>query len=292
MSQRKDSVEEELVRATVETARPFAKRLLAFGVPFGRVERRLREMFVEVAESESTVPGKASTDSRISLLTGINRKEVHRLRSAGHKEAPRSFSMNRAVNLISRWLSSRETTDHAGHPLPIPYQAERGPSFVGLARQVTGDLAPRVFLDVLVRSGAVEVRERNMVALVSESYVPGVDRAEGLQILAEDPPELVDTILRNVFSEESDRLLQRKIFYDNLGADALNRIRAEIRREGERFLRRVDRVLSRYDRDRNPDAPGGGRIYAAVGAYFFDRPEGSGGDLPGATIARRKNRKG
>ncbi|MGH7819351.1 MAG: DUF6502 family protein, partial [Candidatus Binatia bacterium] len=144
---------------------------------------------------------------------------------------------------------------------------------VKLAREVTGDLAPRVFLDELVRSGAVEMSERGTVSLVGDSYVPAVDGTEGLQILAEDPPELIDTILRNVFAEEEERLLQRKIYYDNLGADALKRVRAEIRREGEKFMRRVDRVLSRYDRDRNPAAPGGGRVYAAVGAYFYDRPE-------------------
>ena len=68
-----------------------------------------------------------------------------------------------------------------------------------------------------------------------------------LQILGEDPAELVETILRNSLSGGSDRLLQRKVFYDNLGSDAADRIRAAMRREGERFLRRIDRLLSRYD---------------------------------------------
>jgi hypothetical protein len=31
-------------------------------------------------------------------------------------------------------------------------------------------------------------------------------------------------------------------------------------------------LLSRYDRDRNPHAPGGDRRYAALGIYFLESP--------------------
>ena len=52
-------------------------------------------------------------------------------------------------------------------------------------------------------------------------------------------------MLRNIFEAGSDALLQRKVFFDNLGSDAAGRIRAEMRREGERFLARVNRLLAR-----------------------------------------------
>ena len=46
--------------------------------------------------------------------------------------------------------------------------------------------------------------------------------------------------------------------------------RAEARRAGEKFLRTMNALLARYDRDRNPKAPGGGRRGAGVGVYFFE----------------------
>lgn len=66
--------------------------------------------------------------------------------------------------------------------------------------------------------------------------------------------------------------MQRKVYYDNLGSDAAREIRAEMRREGERFLRHVNRLLARHDRDRNPKAAGGDRYYAGIGVYFFEHP--------------------
>jgi Family of unknown function (DUF6502) len=260
-----------LVGALIETVRPLVKRLLALGVPFGRVEARLRELFVEIAGSELALPGRRQTDSRIALVTGINRKEVRRIRSADRKaRAPRSFSMNQAVSLISRWRTDPHTSDRAGRPRPLPYQASRGASFMKLARKVTGDLAPRILLDELVRSGAAEIRPGDVVVLKGDAYVPKVETVEKLQILAEDPAELVETILRNVLGEDRERLLQRKVYFDNLGSNAAKRIRADVRREGERFLRRMNRLLASYDRDRNPKAPGGERHYAGLGIYFFD----------------------
>jgi hypothetical protein len=266
-----NDLQEGLIRATAEATRPFVRRLLALGVPFGWVERRLRQVFIAVAEEEFALPGRRATDSRIALLTGINRKEVRRMRAAGAAEAPGTFSMNHVASLIARWRSDPRTTDSSGKPRPLAYQAGRGPSFMKLAHEVTSDLAPGVLLEHLAATGAVAVRD-GVVTLKVRAYVPRSGSAEQLQILAEDPGELVETMLKNVMAEGADRLLQRKVSYDNIGADAAERVRREIRRESERFLDRLDRLLARYDRDRNPKAPGGTRHRAGVGVYFFEAP--------------------
>ncbi len=270
---RNDAVSEGLLRAAAAILRPLVKRLLEAGVPFGRLEAGLRQLFVEVAERELAIPGRPQTDSRLALLTGLNRKEVRRLRAGGTTQAaPTSFSRNQATALISRWMADRRATDRAGKPRPIPYQADRGPSFVKLARATTVDLPPRAMLDELVRTGAVELRKGNLVALRETAYVPARGQPEKLAMLAEDPAEFIETMLGNIFDEEAEALLQRKVFYDNLGAAGAERVRREMRREGERFLRRVDRLLAKHDRDRNPQAADGDRRYAGMGVYYFEAP--------------------
>src|SRR5690348_13441163 len=93
---------EALIEAAAETLRPFAKRLLARGVPFGAVERRLRALFIEVAQRDFALGGRRATDSRISLLTGINRKEVRRVRTSDATgDAP--AGLGHVASLISRW---------------------------------------------------------------------------------------------------------------------------------------------------------------------------------------------
>jgi hypothetical protein len=278
-----------LIFATAEAVRPFAKRLLASGVPFGVVERRLRALFIDVAERDFALSGRRATDSRVALLTGINRKEVRRLRGDPRTVAPGRLTSNHVTHLISRWTTDPKTTDASGRPRDLPYQAARGASFMRLARAVTSDLAPGVLLEHLVATGAAEVRDGNVVALRAAGFVARAGSAEGLRILAEDPAELIETMLHNVLADDGEPFLQRKVSFDNLGSEAADEVRAKLRREGERFLRRVERLLARYDRDRNPKARGGDRYYAGIGVYFFAAPEVP--ERPNAPIRPRSRRK-
>ncbi len=269
-----DETEEGLLHGAAETLRPIVRRLLASGVPFGMLEARLRELVVEVAESELTIAGRRQTDSRISLVTGINRKEVRRLRARASEptEHVPSFGRNQAAGLVSRWRADPRAIDRSGRAKPIPYTASRGPSFVKLAAQVTVDLPARAILDELVRSGAAEVRADGWVVLKSDAYVPRHGRREKLGMLAEDPADLVETMLGNIFDEVGEPLLQRRISYDNVGAKGAARLRRRVRAAAEAFLRRIDRLIASFDRDRNPRAPGGDRHVAGLGVYYFESP--------------------
>lgn len=273
-----DDAKEALLRAVRAILRPLVRRLFAHGIRYGRVEASLRKLFVEMAEAELTAAAQPITVSAVSLVSGINRKAVRRLRSSapsGDLRTSASFSRTQAASLIGLWLADPRATDGRGQPLPVPYQADHGPSFERLAREVTVDVAPGSLLKDLVRAGAVERRDDGSVALVVDSYGPAAGQPEKLEMLAEDPAELIETMLHNIFSEREAARLQRKVFFDNIGADAANAARREMARAGGRFLREVAQRLGKYDRDRNPRAPGGERRYAGVGIYYFEVPGGA-----------------
>jgi hypothetical protein len=281
-------IPEALLRGAVAALRPYGRRMLDAGVTFGQLEALLRELFVEIAEQQIVRSGAVPTDSRISILTGINRKEVHRIRSAGRDAAPRAFSRNLAASLISRWMSDPRTTDGAGRPLPLPYGARRGPSFVGLVRKVTADLHPRALLDALIDAGAAVLHEGDVVALNRTAYLPQRGRPEALAMLADDPPELIETMLHNVLGSTGEPHLQQKLAYDNIGSDGLPALRLGLRREAERFLARANALLLRHDRDRAPRAPQGRRTAAGIGVYYFEAPDESDPPRESSAPATRK----
>jgi Family of unknown function (DUF6502) len=267
----KAGFEGDLLKAAVEILRPIVVQMISRGVVFGHLESRLRELFVRVAESSFEIPGRPQTDSRLSVLTGINRKEVRRIRRSHPRDVrPTSFERNLAADLVSRWTMDPAATDRRGHPLPIPFRSKHGASFVRLVRQTTTDLRPRAILDELVRSGMVEMVDARTVRLRHDAYVPGDGESEKLAMLAQDPPELIQTMIHNIVSRGRNLWLQQKVSYDNVGENGLTGLRTELRRRSERFLRDVDRLLARYDRDRNPEAPGGDRRSAGLGVYYFE----------------------
>ena len=265
---------EALLRSATATLRPLVRQMMLHGVTFGRLERRLRELFVRVAEDEYAGPDVSPTDTRISGLTGINRKEVKRIRTADPAApAPSTFDRSVVTALVGRWRRDRRALDGRGRPIPIPYQARRGVSFVELARKTTADLRPKGLLDVLVNAGAAELDEEGRVRLLRDAWVPRRGAPEMFAMLAEDPAQLLDTMLGNVLDPDAPVLLQQKVQYENIGEDGLERLRETLRREGERCLDRAETVLQKADRDVNPAAPEGARHVAGIGVYYFEAPK-------------------
>ena len=65
-----------LVAALIRLLRPLVKLLLYHGITYPFLADLLKSVYVEVADREFPVEGKKQTDSRVSLLTGVHRKDV------------------------------------------------------------------------------------------------------------------------------------------------------------------------------------------------------------------------
>src|SRR5882757_465621 len=153
--------------------RPLVRLCIRSGMTFPALAQLLRELFVNVAEHDFALEGKEQTDSRVSLLTGIHRKEVARLRGAGAPvhETPAAVSLTSAV--ISRWVAAPEFTDAKGEPLALPRTAEGdAPSFEQLVASVTKDVRPRAVLDEWIDRKLVTINENDEIELVEAAFVP------------------------------------------------------------------------------------------------------------------------
>src|ERR1700742_4112500 len=69
-----------LLAASRRLPRALVRLMLRSGITFPVLIDALRQLFVEVAVTDILTQPKARTDSRISLLTGVHRKEIRRFR--------------------------------------------------------------------------------------------------------------------------------------------------------------------------------------------------------------------
>jgi Family of unknown function (DUF6502) len=162
-------------------------------------------------------------------------------------------------------------TDAEGYPYRLPYESDtpRAASFGRLVRDLGVDVPVRSVLDELLRTGAVELRSDGDVELRQHAHIPPPDAEGKLTLLGSDPAEVFSTIIHNIEHPEAPRL-QRKVVYDNIGSDAFADLGEAIRSLGEEFVRRANTLLASYDRDRNPNAPGGKRMRVVLGTYYFE----------------------
>ncbi len=263
-------IENSILSAVRKIFTPLVRILLRNGISYGTFADIAKRAYVDVAGKEFGIEGKKQTVSRISLLTGLTRKEVNRVRSLpiSTDSAP-SDRYNRASRVISGWLIDPRFSDGSGNPHPLPI--ERGEnSFRELVRAYSGDVPARAVLDELNRVNSVELKGKTMVNLIVRAYVPNKDDAVKLHILGTDVSDLISTIGHNLSRDWEPPRFQRKVCYDNLPREAIPQLRDLTERESQRLLERFDRWMSARDRDVNPRASGTGRIRAGVGVYYFE----------------------
>jgi hypothetical protein len=254
--------------AILRILRPLVRILLRHGVSYKDFSELAKAVYVDVAESDFTLPGRKQSTSRISVLTGLTRKEVARLRGSGDPaDADAVAGYNRAARVIAGWTRDPRFADAHGQPAVLPFDGPER-SFTGLVKTFSGDIPAKAIFDELLRVGAVQEQEQG-VRLLSRSYVPQRGTEDKLHILGTDVAHLAATIEHNI--EHSDTpYFQRKVAYDNLPEEIIPKFQALSREKAQQLLEDLDGWLSRHDRDGNPAVQGTGRKQAGIGIYYFE----------------------
>ena len=262
--------------AILRVLRPLIRLLLRHGVPFGTFSDLSKRVYVEVALEEFELPGRKQTHSRVSVLTGLSRKEVLRVtRLERPDDAETAGRYHRAARVIGGWVRDGRFHDGSGNPAPLQVDGE-GATFSGLVKEYSGDVPHRAILDELLRVGAAERTADDEVRLLARAYIPVAGDEEKLEILGTDTACLIETIDHNLRAEPGKAFFQRKAMYDNLPDDAIEELRTDLAVRAEKFLEQADRRLAERDRDANPKSAGTGRRRAGIGVFWFE-DEGKGG---------------
>ncbi len=259
-----------LYKAVHKLLRPLVRILLRNGIAFNAFADIAKQVYVEVADKDFAVQGKKQTNSRISTITGLTRKEVQRLKDLTPDQSEADIDYhNRAARVVYGWVHDNRFSDTTGSPANLPFDGD-GPSFSQLVRAHSGDMPPRAVLDELIRVGVVAKLDDNHYSLLARAYIPSAGTLEKLHILGTDVYGLLETLDRNIHFTDKEPYFQRKVFYDNLPVEAIAGIRALISEDGQALLEKANQHMAQLDRDMNPESQGSGRRAAGIGIYYFE----------------------
>ena len=275
-----------MVAATRRMLRPLVKLLIRRGITFPVVADLLRGLYVDVAATDLLPDPKARTDSRISLMTGVHRKEIRRLRSADHQDQAEPGVVTVATQVIARWLALSES----GAPPALPRSAEgAATSFEGLVAAVTTDVRPRALLEEWVGQGLIRLDDEDRVHLNVAAFLPDPGGEEQAFFLGRNLHDHIAAGTANVLAQGTPPFLDRSAHYDRVSPETARRIEAEAREIAMRALWDINRsALAMIDAEEagGPPSPDtsrqdndeGGSVRAAaarvnVGVYVYREDE-------------------
>lgn len=237
---------EPLQKAVLRVLSPLVRLLLRHGVSHAEFANWAKQAYVDEAAARFGINGKGPSVSRIAIVTGINRKEVKRIRDLPADVNTGVAKHNRAVRVVTGWLQDPDFSTPGGGPRQLVY-GDATESFNRLVRRHGGDVPARAMLDELVRVGTVAL-EDGTVTLLQQGYVPHESESALLDLFAISATDLLNTLDHNL-AGVGDRRLQMSVAYDNVtlaGADSFRRLSAERARA---LLLELDSELRQHDLD-------------------------------------------
>ncbi len=269
-----------LIRALRQVARPLVRLLLARGVTYPQFAELMKGVFVQVAERDFRIPGKAQTDSRVSLLSGVHRKDVRRLRGVPPDESTvAAKSVSLGAQLVGAWTGLRRFQDKQGRPLPLPRLASQGggATFEGLVERVSKDIRARAVLDELLRLGVVHLDAEDRVVLNAGAFVPRGGEDEKLVYFGRNLGDHAAAAAHNVLGEPSP-FLERSVHYDALSAESIRELASLAESGGMAAVQALNRRA--IELEEHDAAQPGDRRRFTFGVYFYEA--GTGQDAPAA----------
>ncbi|OUS28665.1 hypothetical protein A9Q99_11590 [Gammaproteobacteria bacterium 45_16_T64] len=265
----------ENIQTTTKSAlanllRPLVKLLIKRGFSYSSFAEVARRLFVDVAAEEFKIPGKKQSLSRISVLTGINRKDIAKILDRPNpSESDNQKGTNRPSRIIQGWLRDDDFVNDSGSPKPLHFEGAEN-SFSELVRRYGGDVTPRAVFDELIRVNVVNLNPQQRIVLCSSAYIPQADLEEKFRIMGRATNDLFNTLDHNLENDPHTTRLQRTVAYSNIPVKALSQVRLRSKEEGEQFLLQINQWLSQQDKDINPESKGSGKARAGIGIYYFE----------------------
>jgi len=249
---------------------PLVTWLVRSGVGYAAFAAALKPVFLAQAEHELARLGRKRTDSALSLLSGLHRKDVRALGEPAEQvtadnaaQGMRWGKPSPANQVVTRWLS-------LGWPDVLPF-AGAEPSFETLARRVSRDFHHRAVLDDLVRLGVVR-EEGESVRLIRDAFVPNPGLEEARALFAGSAVDHLAAGVHNLSGDPGRRFLEQSVFADGLSEASIRELHQLANQIWADALQRVvDQAVPMCERDEGESQPHRFRL----GVFSYSAPEAS-----------------
>jgi hypothetical protein len=258
-----------LITAYRRLMRPLIRILIRNGVAYGEFAEIAKEVYIDVAASDFKVPHRKMSQARISILTGLTRKDVARIIGDKNKKEDTPSEVHRVTRVLTGWHTDADYTGPYGLPLELQFEnSENQPDFTKLVQRYSGDMAARAMLDELLRIGAVQETERSWFKVLTRTYLSKVDAPEGFELLGTGVTNFVSTIDNNILEQSlENRNFERHVFADNgIKKENLPRFRSYIKERAQLLLEEVDNWLSQLDA---PESGDKNIVHTGLGIYHY-----------------------
>ena len=255
--------------------RPIASVVLKCGMTWKEFADISKSVFVSVATDEFGIRGRPTNTSRVSILTGISRKEVKRQRELLTESPGRqSGKTTDATRLLSGWHQDPDYVAQDGKPLALAPTGP-APSFGSLFHEYGGDTPEQTLLRELLKAGSIIQSADGSYVAKRRYHMPVEMDVGSIRFFGSNLYDHANTLCNNVTGEPDSRRLEGFAVDDRIDPGAVEAFNSYLDERGQQFLEEVDDWLSRHRLD--PKSANTTPVRIGLGVYAIE------GELPKGT---------
>jgi hypothetical protein len=242
---------------------PLVRLLVRNGVTYPVLAAALKRVFLDAARAELAERGMARTDSAVSLLCGVHRRDVRNLGRAEPAALPAPLGL--AAQVVARWMNDGAFQDDDGRPRALP-RSGTAAGFDSLVASVSRDVRPRAVLDELLRLGVVHEGETG-ITLEGSGFAPRQGQEELSWLMAANLHDHAAAAAANLQGQAN--FLEQAVFVDEISAVSAAQLQQVSVQAGQQAFQAVmGAAQQRFDADAPlPEAERAHR--ARFGVYFY-----------------------
>jgi len=259
-----------MLKACRAMLRPIVRLLLKNGVMWKEFAELSKSVYVEVAGRDYGIGGRRTNASRVSILTGLTRREVKRQRDLLEGEpAPAQSKTSNATRLLSGWFQDPDFIGDDGAPLPLTREG-REASFAALHRRYGGDIPASAMLKELIQAGAV-AEGGGQLRAISRYYMPDPLDPEAVIRAGSVVNDLGSTVAWNLVRPEgAPSRIEGRATEPRVPVRRVTEFREFLEEHGQAFLELVDRWLHE---NRAPSDSDKKTVRLGAGVYMIENED-------------------
>jgi hypothetical protein len=272
-----EALRSRVLKALGEVLEPVVLLLLKSGIGWKEFSDLAKEEFVTVATDAFGIRGRPTNVSRVAILTGLDRREVAKLRTPRERRAGTQGFMSKPTQLLHAWHHDPRYVDSSGQPRDLEIEGA-GASFADLVRRCAPNIPLVAMVKELRAAGAVVDAEGGRLRVLKRSYIPRELNDDLVRLWGSVLHDVGTTFEHNLFRDETERpRFERRAISLRVDPRSLPEFCEFLEQEGQAFLERMDDWINAHEVGLGDDDQGVG-IRLGVGVYHIqDRVPRLGG---------------
>ncbi|HYM44114.1 MAG TPA: DUF6502 family protein [Steroidobacteraceae bacterium] len=248
---------------------PIVLLLLKSGITWREFTNLAKVKFVQVATTEFGIRGRPTNASRVAILTGIDRRDVRKLRLAtAEQPAFEPGFMSKPTQVLDGWFHDPDFRTAAGQPRDLPASEGEG-SFAALVRRYAPGIPHVAMIKELRAAGAIGDVGGDRLRALKRSYIPRELNENIVRLWGSVLQDVGTTLEHNLSRDEADPpRFERRALGLRVDSKSLVQFREMLEREGQAFLERIDEWISAHELSSDTGKQRAG-IRVGVGVYHI-----------------------